>query len=72
MILKKKLTPGAILTLSWGYIHVDDLYSQTHLLVNTGLLKRHENLLVQGQVNFEDSLVPSKTYLSDKRTTKNR
>ena len=31
--LKKKLTSGAILTRSWGYIHVYDLYSQTSLLV---------------------------------------
>ena len=34
------------------------------------LWKGYENPLVQGQVNFEDSLVPSKTYLSNKRTTK--
>ena len=33
MNLKKKLTPGCILTLPWGYIHVYDLYSQTSLLV---------------------------------------
>ena len=25
MNLKKKLTPGVILTLSWGYVHVYDL-----------------------------------------------
>ena len=33
IILKKKLTPGGILTLSWSYIyiHVDDLYSQQSL-----------------------------------------
>ena len=29
MNLKKKLTPGGILTLFLGYIHVYDLYSQT-------------------------------------------
>ena len=33
MNLEKKLTPGGILTLPWGYIHVYDLYSQTSLLV---------------------------------------
>ena len=33
MNLKKKLTPGGILTLSLGYIHVYDLYSKTRLLV---------------------------------------
>ena len=33
MNLKKKLNPGVVLTLSWGYIHVCDLYSQTSLLV---------------------------------------
>ena len=33
MNLNKKLTPGVILTLFWGYIHVYDLYSQTSLLV---------------------------------------
>ena len=31
MNLKKKLNPGVILT--WGYIHVYDVYSQTSLLV---------------------------------------
>ena len=35
MNLKKKLTLGGILTLSCGYIHVYDLYSQTNLLVYT-------------------------------------
>ena len=32
--LKKKLPPGCILILSWGYIHVYDLYSQTSVLVH--------------------------------------
>ena len=32
MNLKKKLPPGVILTLSWGYTQVYDLYSQTSLL----------------------------------------
>ena len=33
MNYKKKLNPGVVLTLSWGYIHVYDLYSQISLLV---------------------------------------
>ena len=33
MNLKKKLIPRGILTLSWGDIHVYDLYSQTSLVV---------------------------------------
>ena len=33
MNLKMKLNPGVVLTMSWGYIHVYDLYSQTSLLV---------------------------------------
>ena len=39
IILKKKLTPGVILTLPWGYrpIHVYDHYSQTILLVHVYL-----------------------------------
>ena len=32
--LKKKLNPGHVLTLSWGYIHLYDLYIQTCLLVH--------------------------------------
>ena len=31
MNLKKKLNPGVVLTLSWGFIHVCDLYRQTSL-----------------------------------------
>ena len=31
MNYKKKLNPGVVLTLSWGYIHVYDLYSQINL-----------------------------------------
>ena len=33
MNLKKKLTLGGFLTLSCGYIHVYDFYSQTNLLL---------------------------------------
>ena len=33
MKLKKKLNPLDALTLSWGYIHLYDLYIQTSLLV---------------------------------------
>ena len=39
MNLKKQLTPGGILTLSWDYIHVYDLYSQTSLLINISDLR---------------------------------
>ena len=31
--LKKKLNTGLVLSLSWDYIHIYDLYSQTILLV---------------------------------------
>ena len=34
--LKKKLTPGVILTLHWGYIHVYDHDSHTNLFICTG------------------------------------
>ena len=33
MKLKRKLNPGDVLTLSWGFIHLYDLYIQTSLLV---------------------------------------
>ena len=43
MNLKTKLTPGVILTLSWGYIHVYDLCSQTSLLVYISGERLHDH-----------------------------
>ena len=40
MNLKKKLNPVVVLTLSCGYIHVYDLYSETSLLVYISDLSR--------------------------------
>ena len=39
IILKNKLIRGVSLTLSWGYLHVYEHYSQTNLLVNISGLR---------------------------------
>ena len=63
MNLKKKLTPGGILTLSWGYIHVYDLYSETrnwYISQTSG-----ERLQDHWSSGFENDLAPQNNWLSN-------
>ena len=59
--LKKKLTPGVILTLPWGYIHIYDYDSRTSVFVQVRFISSVHSDLFHTQWHSSTSSWPNFT-----------